>query len=143
MCVFTKITDTHAKKRKRNNNKLVTQTTHTFIHHPLPPLHTLVVKQPKCRLISEAAPLISTSSFCSGPGITPSNLVVSYLLETNQPDQMNDPLCTCLDAQRTLVTHKHTHTHAHIHKNANPPIIFSVYYIICRHMLKGVVFSLH
>lgn len=86
------------------------QHTHTFIHHPLPPLHTLVVKQPKCRLISEAAPLISTSSFCSGPGITPSNLVVSYLLETNQPDQMNYPLCTCLDAQRTLVTHKHTHT---------------------------------
>lgn len=44
-------------------------------------LHILVVKQPKCHLVGEAAALISTSSFCSGPGITSSNLVVSYLLE--------------------------------------------------------------
>ena len=91
--------------------------------HTSPSLHTLVVKQPKCRLVSEAAPLISTSSFCSGPGITPSNLVVSYLLETNQPDQMNYPLCNCLDALRTPAAHKLQRTHkqrrseAHIYEN--------------------------
>lgn len=90
-------------------NKLFTQTS-PFHTHPLPPPHTLVVKEPKCRLVSKAAPLISTSSLCSGPGIIPSNLVVSYLLETNQPDQMNYPLFTCLDGQRTLVTHIHQQT---------------------------------
>lgn len=52
------------------------------LYPPLPHhLHILVVKQPKCHLVGEAAALISTSSLCSGPGITSSNLVVSYLLE--------------------------------------------------------------
>lgn len=51
--------------------------------------------------------------FC--PRNYPSNLVVGYLLETNQAYQTNYPLCDCLDAQRTLVTSTQTHTSSHIH----------------------------
>lgn len=86
-------------------------------HH----LHILVVKQPKCHLVGAAAALISTSSFCSGPGITSSNLVVSYLLE-------NISLIRQISLFVTAWTPKAaTQTDSHIQKSANLPVNLSEY----------------
>lgn len=105
MVKIKRIIEKYAKQKK--NKRKIRWPCKQYTHHHPAPLHTLVVKQPKCCLVSEAAPLIS-------PGITPSNLVVSYLLVTNQPDQMNYPLCNCLDAQKissNIQTHTYTCTY--------------------------------
>lgn len=117
------------KKNKRKIRWPCKQYTHC---HPAL-LHTLVVKQPKCSLVSEAVPLI-------GPGITPSNLVVSYLLVTNQPDQINYPLCNCLDAQK-ISSNTQTHTYACAfmkHKCTHQVSVCNI-----MHMPKSVVVSTH
>lgn len=84
------------KKEKNNENNLT----------PLPlQLHALVVKQPKCHLVREAASLIS-----NGQGITSSNLIVSYLLENISLIRQITYFVTAWTLKRTTQTFRCTYT---------------------------------